>query len=99
MLHSPGDLPRDALQRNVAIGGGFVADACGLALGTIGEESFFRAEDHVARRAVFQLADVAGPLALLQELDGFARERRSVLLEANIEAAAQILDKIRNVVA
>src|SRR5580693_4216654 len=61
-------------------------------------EGLFRAQDHVARHAVFQLANIARPVALLQQLERFARYWRGVALKTAIKLFAQICNEIGNVV-
>src|ERR1700751_5622498 len=60
---------------------------------------FFGAENHVTRETVLQLADIAGPAALLQELQHFPPHRARVTLVAAVELLPQILDEIWNIVA
>src|SRR5580704_6691362 len=61
-------------------------------------EGLFRAQDHVTRHAILELANIARPIALLQQLERFARYWRSVALKPAIKLFAEIFNEIGNVV-
>src|ERR1700734_582388 len=60
-------------------------------------EGFFRPENHVTRHAVFQFSNIAGPFALMQNVENFLGAPGCFALEAAIELLAQIFDQIRNI--
>ena len=70
VLHAARHLLRDTLERNVAVFIHFVGNVMRLFLCHRSRrmKRFFGAENDVARHAIFELADIAGPVALLQEL-------------------------------
>ena len=65
----------------------------------IGMEGFLRSEDYISRHAIFQFSDIAGPFALVQELENFLGNRAYFTLEATIELPAQIFDEVGNIFA
>src|ERR1700741_649022 len=101
VFHAPCNLLRDALQRNVSFFIHFIRNGQRFLVGEaipIGMEGLFRAQDHVTRHAVFQLANIARPIALLQQLERFARYGRGVALKTAIKLFEEIFDEIGNVV-
>ena len=102
MLHTARDLLRDVLERNVSFFVHLVGNMQRFLFRgriAVAMKSFLRAEDHVARHAILELADVPRPLALLQQLQRFARDRRSFALETAVEKLPEIVHQVRNVVA
>src|SRR5579863_7724858 len=71
VLHFPGELLRNSLERDIAICGRFVREMGGRSwFDAVRKEVLLRIELHVARHAVLQLADVSGPIPLLQHVEG-----------------------------
>src|ERR1700745_344039 len=99
-LHPARHLLRESLERDLAVFGNLVREMKRLLLvfRAFQMKCFFGAENHVTRETGLQLADVAGPGALLQELQHFARHRARVTLIAVVELLPQILDEIWNIV-
>src|SRR5271170_6600602 len=96
-LHLADSLFRDSLEWNRAILRKFNRTHRRTRRRRLGADCILAAQNDVARHAVFELADIARPLRLLERLNQFARKRWGGALEARIELREEKLDQPRDI--
>src|ERR1700680_938710 len=97
VFHPACDLLSDVLERNAADRSSFIAEMERFLFSALCVKSLFRAQYDIAGHAVFQFANVAGPIPLLQQVNRLSGKGMSLALEAAIAMLPEIFHQVRNI--